>query len=127
MSNTENADTQNVLEEKLLEQQFNDLLIELNPNDQYEYFNCQEKFNTLTEEYILSTSCKSYIWLLPLTIYTQQTLDYTKTVSPPHLKINFLLDSGATLNVLNNETWNEIKEYFKLQLKASTFFSMSIK
>ena len=25
------------------------------------------------------------------------------------------------LNVLNNENWNEIKEYHKLQIKASTF------
>ena len=27
----------------------------------------------------------------------------------PILEINFLLDSGATLNLLNEDTWNEIK------------------
>ena len=58
---------------------------------------------------------------LPLTIYTQQTPDHTKTVSPPRLEINFLLDSGAVLNVLNNDAWNEIREHHKLQLKTSTF------
>ena len=70
-----------------------------------------EECNTLTEEYILFTSCKSNIWLLPLTIYIQQTPDHTKTIWPPHLEIDFLFDSGASLNVLNNDTWNEIKEY----------------
>ena len=55
-STNENTDTQNVSEEKLLEQQFNDLLLELNQDNQDEYVNCQEEFNTLTEEYILSTS-----------------------------------------------------------------------
>ena len=54
-------------------------------------------------------------------MYTPQTPDPKRTISPPHLEIDFLLDSGATLNILNNETWNEIKEYHKLQLKASTF------
>ena len=58
-SNTENTDTTNVSEETLLEQQFNELLLELNQDTQDEYFNCQEECNTLTEEYILSTSCKN--------------------------------------------------------------------
>ena len=31
-----------------------------------------------------------------------------------------ILDSGATLNVLKTDTWKDIKEYHKLQLKAST-------
>ena len=87
---------------------------------QDEYFNCQEDCNTLTEDYILSTSCKSKIWVLPLTKYTQQTLDHKRTISPPHLERDFLLDYGATLNILNTHIWNEIKEYHK-QLKASTF------
>ena len=121
MSITENAETRNVSEEKLLEQQLNDSLLELNQDTQHKYFNCQDECNTLTEEKILPTSNKSKIWVLPHTIYKQQTLDYRKTVSPPHLEIDFLLDSGATLIVLNNDTWNEIKEYHKLQLKASTF------
>ena len=34
----------------LLEQQFNDLLLELNQDTQEEYFNCLEECNTLTEE-----------------------------------------------------------------------------
>ena len=42
-------------EETLLEQQFNDLILELNQATQNEYFNCQEECNTRTEEYILST------------------------------------------------------------------------
>ena len=95
--------------------------MELNQDTQNEYFNCQEECNTLTEEYILSTSCKTNIWELPLTIYTQKTPDHKKTISPPHLEIDFLLDSGATLNILNTDTRIEIKEYHKLRLKASTF------
>ena len=54
-------------------------------------------------------------------MYTQQTSDYTKTTSPPNLEIDFLLDSGATLHILNNDTWNEIWDYHKLQLKACLF------
>ena len=117
MPNTQNTDTKNVSEKTLLEQPFNDLFLELNQDIQEDYFNCQEESITLTEEYILSTSCKSIIWVLPLTIYTQQTPDHTKTISPPHLEI----DSGASLNVLKNDTWNKIKEYHKSQLKASPF------
>ena len=44
-----------------------------------------------------------------------------KQSTQPHLEIDFLLDSGATLCTLNTDTWNEIKEYHKLQLKGSTF------
>ena len=119
--NTEKTDTTNVSEETLLEQQFNYLLLKLNQDTQDEYFSCQEKCNTLTEDYILFTSCKNNIWVLPLTIYTQQTLDHKRTISPPHLEMDFALDSAATLNILNTDTWNEIKENRKLQLKASTF------
>ena len=64
---------------------------------------------------------KSNIWLLPLTIYPQQAPDDIKTISPPHHENDFLIDSGATLNVLNNDTWSEIKEYHRVQLRASTF------
>ena len=84
-SHTENNDSQNVSEETLLEQQFNYLLLELNQDTQEEYFNCQEECNTLTEEYILSTSCKSNICVLPLTMYTLQSSDPKRTISPPHL------------------------------------------
>ena len=58
---------------------------------------------------------------MPLTIYTLQSPDHTKTVSPPKLETDFLLDSGATLCLLNNDTWIGIKEYHKLQLNASIF------
>ena len=61
MPNTENTNTQNVSEETLLEQHFNDLLLELNQDTQNECFKCQEESNTLTEEYIFSTSCKRNI------------------------------------------------------------------
>ena len=37
---------------------------------------------TLTEKYILSNSCKNNIRVIPLTIYTQQTTDHKKTISP---------------------------------------------
>ena len=49
------------------------------------------------------------------------TLDHKKTISPQHLEIDFLLHSGATLNIMNTDIRNGIKEYHKLQLKASTF------
>ena len=48
-------ETQSVSEEQLLEQQFNDLVLELNKDTQDEYCNFQEQCITLTEEYILST------------------------------------------------------------------------
>ena len=120
-SNTEKTETSNVSEETLFEQQFNGLLLELKQETQDEYFNCQEECNTLTETYILFNSCRNNIWALPLTIYTQQTLNHKRTIFPPRLEIDFILDSGATLNILNTDTWNHIKENHKLHLKASTF------
>ena len=51
-------------------------------------------------------------------MYTTDIRSY-KTISPLHLELDFLLDTGATLNVLDNNTWNEIKVCNKLQLKAS--------
>ena len=117
----EKNDSQNVSEETLLEQHFNDLFLELNQDTQEEYFNCQQEGNTLTEEYILSTPGKSNISVLSLTMYTPQSPDPRRTISPPHLGIDFLLNSDATLIILNNDTWNEIKEYHQLTFKASTF------
>ena len=58
---------------------------------------------------------KQYLGNTINNVYIQKTPDHTKTVSPPHLEIDFLLDSGATLHVINNDTWNEIKEYQKHQ------------
>ena len=40
--------------------------------------------------------------------------DFTK--QKPILEIDFLLDSGATLNLLNEDTWNEIK-YNNLEIQ----------
>ena len=65
--------------------------------------------------------CKSDIWVLPLTIYPQQAPDDIKTISPPHHENELQLDSGATVNVLNNDTWRKIKEYHRVQLRASPF------
>ena len=39
--------------------------------------------------------------------YNKIEQDFTK--QRPILEIDFLLDSGATLNLLNEDTWNEIK------------------
>ena len=50
VSNTENTDTQIASEETRFEQQFNELLLALNQDKQDEYFNCQEEYNTITEE-----------------------------------------------------------------------------
>ena len=77
---------------------------------------------TLSQNIIFSSSLVEITYgYWPITIYTQQTLDHKRTNSPPHLEIVFLLDSGAALNILNTDTWNEIKEFHKLQLKRSTF------
>ena len=77
-SNIEYMETQSVSEEKL----FNDLLLALNQDIQDENFVCQDECYSLTEKYILYTSCKGNFWVLPLTIYTQHKLDHTKTNSP---------------------------------------------
>ena len=51
-SNNERTETQNNSEKKFLEQQFNDLLLELNQYAQGEYLICQEEHNIATEEYL---------------------------------------------------------------------------
>ena len=47
------------LKEKLVEQPFIDLLLELNQDTQNKYFNCQEECNTLTEESIFQHYVKA--------------------------------------------------------------------
>ena len=42
-----------------------------------------------------------------ITIYTHQKSDHAKTILPPHLEINFLIDSGGKFNVINNDIWIE--------------------
>ena len=46
-------------------------------------------------------------WILPMYQCNKLEQDFTK--QKPVLEIDFLLDSGATLNLLNEDTWNEIK------------------
>ena len=53
-----------------------------------------------------------------ITIYPHQTPNHTKTILPPHLETNFLIDSGAKFNIINNDIWIEIKEYQDLKLKT---------
>ena len=104
-SHTEHNRSRNVSRELFLEQQFNDLLLELNQEIQDEYFKCQEECNLLTEKHNFSASCKSKIGALPLRLYTKESSDQTGTISPPHIEIDFLMDSGATLTVLNYDAW----------------------
>ena len=115
-SNTEHMEKRSVSQEKLLEQQFHDLLLELKQGKQDEYFFPGRILYSRRRIHSFSTS-QGNIWVLPLPIYTQQTPDYTKPISPPHLENDFLTYSGATLNLLKNDTWNENKEYHKIQLK----------
>ena len=46
-------------------------------------------------------------WILPMYQCNKVEQDFTK--QKPVLEIDSLLDSGATLNLLNDDTWNEIK------------------
>ena len=41
-------------------------------------------------------------------MYQCNELEQDFTKQKPMLEIDFLLDSGATLNLLNEDTWNEI-------------------
>ena len=68
------------------------------------------------------TPCKINIWVLPVTLHTQECGEHSKIISPSHIEIVFLTASGATLNILNIDTRNEYREYHKFQLKTSTFF-----
>ena len=60
---------------------------------------------TFSPKTTFSPCCENSTWVLPLTIYTEQTLDHKRTIFPPHLGIEFLLDSGATFKILNTDTW----------------------
>ena len=42
-------------------------------------------------------------------MYQCKKFEQDLTKQKPILEIDFLLDSGATLNLLNEDTWNEIK------------------
>ena len=56
---------------------------------------------------IINTLESNPTWILPMYQYSKLEQDFTK--QKPILEIDFLLDSGATLKVINEDTWNEIK------------------
>ena len=56
---------------------------------------------------VVNTLESNPTWILPMYQCNKFEQDFTK--QKPVLAIDFLLDSGATLNFLNEDTWNEIK------------------
>ena len=86
--------------------------------DEYDYTSesSNEDQETLDEFYnanedtcntIVSALESNPTWILPMYQCDKFEQDFTK--QKPVLAIDFLLDSGATLNFLNEDTWNEIK------------------
>ena len=65
---------------------------------------CNAQENTCNS---INTIESNPAWILP--IYQCTSLESNFTKQKPKLEINFLLDSGATLNLLNKDTWNELK------------------
>ena len=55
---------------------------------------------------VVNTLESNPTWILPMYQCNKIKQDFTK--QRPILEIDFLLDSGATLNLLNEDTWNEI-------------------
>ena len=45
------------------------------------------------------------IWTIPLLLESPRSNEF----QPPDLEIDFLIDSGAESNIIDNPTWNEIK------------------
>ena len=69
-----------------------------------------EKFynaNENTCKTVINTLESNPTWILPM--YQCNKFESQFTTQKPILEIDFLLDSGATLNLLNEDTWNEIK------------------
>ena len=56
---------------------------------------------------VINTLESNLTWILPMYQCNKLEQDFTK--QKPILEVDFLLDSGATLNLLNEDTWNEIK------------------
>ena len=56
---------------------------------------------------VINTLESNPTWILPM--YQCNKIEQHFTKQRPILEIDFLLDSGATLNLLNEDTWNEIK------------------
>ena len=86
--------------------------------DEYEYTSesSDEDQEILDKVYIANEdTCNTIIntlesnptWILPMYQCNKFEQDFTK--QKPILEIDFLLDSGAILNLLNEDTWNEIK------------------
>ena len=86
--------------------------------DEYEYTSessdedqeILDKFYNANEDTcntVINTLESNPTWILPMYQYQKLEQDFAK--QKPMLEIDFLLDSGATLNLLNEDTWNEIK------------------
>ena len=86
--------------------------------DEYEYTSessnedqaILDKFYNANEDTcnsIINTLESNPAWILPMYHCTKLEQNFTK--QKPIREIDFLLDSGATLNLLNEDTWNEIK------------------
>ena len=56
---------------------------------------------------VINTLESNPTWILPMYQYNKLEQEFTR--QRPVIEIDFLLDSGATLNLLNEDTWNEIK------------------
>ena len=66
-----------------------------------------DKFYNANEDTCNTIIESNPTWILP--IYQCSKLEQDFRNQKPKLEIDFLLDSGATLNVLNEGTWSEIK------------------
>ena len=86
--------------------------------DEYEYTSDSsnedqeilDKFYNANEETcnnIVNALENNPTWILPMYQCNKFEQDFTK--QKPILEIDFLLDSGATLNLINEDTWNEIQ------------------
>ena len=84
----------------------NEYTAELSDEDQEildKFYNANED----TCNTIINTLESNPTWTLPMYQCNQFEQNFTK--QKPILEIDFLLDSGATLNLLNGDFWNEIK------------------
>ena len=79
-SKTENTDTLNVSEETLLKQQFNELLLELNPDTQDEYYNFQEVCNTQKSTFFLPPVKTIYGYFYSQYIHNKQPITRTQSL-----------------------------------------------
>ena len=66
------------------------------------------KANEDTCNTVINTLESNPRWILPM-MYQCNKIEQDFTKQRSILETDFLLDSGATLNLLNEDTWNEIK------------------